>query len=382
MQQPKNFSLAFVVLTIAFMCLSGGRSLTPAAELASDSVQGEYQGYLPCADCPGIEYKLTLQGDGTYTESSFYTDRSTLPIVKTGSYTTDGDTVVLDRDVSGMNTFAVHPQGLRMLDTHRMPIAGALSRQYILTRQSNPNQTMAVGGTLTLMQKKLAQGIGFYAVGNEPSWSLDIDFDKGMRFKSLTTVSELNTPPGREAKAQDADVTRYFAEIEAGTLIVTVLRGVCVDTMSGERFPYRVRTEAKRLIDTDYTLFEGCGRYVVDDRLNDIWVLTRLGNRTLTAEDFVKGLPAIEFHLADRRVTGNAGCNRLSGSFQARGDKITFGQLATTRMACPNMAVEREYLSMITDKTLRYAIDEGRLVLTDDKDITLAFYNTDRQTIE
>jgi hypothetical protein len=37
---------------------------------------------------------------------------------------------------------------------------------------------------------------------------------------------------------------------------------------------------------------------------------------------------------------------------------------------------------MITDKTLRYAIDEGRLVLTDDKDITLAFYNTDRQTIE
>ena len=230
---------------------------------------------------------------------------------------------------------------------------------------------------MTLMQKKLDRGIGFYAVGNEPSWSLDIDFDKGMRFKSLTTVSELNTPPGREAKAQDAEVTRYFAETEAGTLIVTVLRGVCVDTMSGESFPYRVRTEAKRSIDADYTLFEGCGRYVVDDRLNDIWVLTRLGERTLTAEDFAKGLPVIEFHLADNRVTGNAGCNRLSGSFQARGDKITFGQLATTRMACPNMAIEHEFLSMITDKTLRYAIDGGRLVLTDDKNITLAFDKTD-----
>ena len=362
-------------------CLCGCSSTKPAEPskvLTPQSVQGQYQGSLPCADCPGIKYKLTLQGDGTYTESSFYMDRSTQPIEKTGSYTIDGDTVVLDKDGSGMNTFAAHPQGLQMLDINRVPITGALNRQYILTRQSNSNQTMAVGGTLTLMQKKLTQGIGFYAVGNEPSWSLDIDFDKGMWFKSLTTVSELNTPPGREAKAQDADVTRYFAETEAGTLIATVLRGECVDSMSGERFPFRVRVEVKRSIDADYTLFEGCGRYVVDDRLNDIWVLTRLGNRTLTAEDFAKGLPAIEFHLADSRVTGNAGCNRLSGSFQARGDKITFGQLATTRMACSNMAVEREYLSMITDKTLRYAIDDGRLVLTDDKDITLAFYKTDR----
>ncbi len=377
MKQSKYSFLALVALTMALICLSGCRSIPPAAGLTSQSVQGQYQGYLPCADCPGIEYKLVLQGDGTYTESSFYTDRSTQPVVKAGSYTIDGDTVVLDKDNSGMNTFAAHPQGLQMLDKHQMPITGALSQQYILTRQPKPNQTMTAAGTLTRMQNKLAQGIGFYAVGNEPSWSLDIDFGKGMRFKSLTTVAELNTPPGSQAKAQDADVTRYFAETEAGTLIVTVLRGECVDTMSGERFPYRVRTEAKRSIDADFTLFEGCGRYVVDYRLNDIWVLTRLGERTLKAQDFAKGLPVIEFHLADNRVAGHSGCNRLSGSFQARGNKITFGQFATTRMACPNMAFEHEYLSMITDKTLRYAIDDGRLVLTDDEDITLAFDKTD-----
>jgi heat shock protein HslJ/uncharacterized membrane protein len=377
MKQPKYYSLAIVTLTMALTSLSGCKLIKPAVELTSESVQGEYQGHLPCADCPGIEYKLTLQGDGTYTESSFYEDRSAQPIVKTGSYTIDGDTVVLDKDGSGMNTFVAHPQGLQMLDIHRMPITGALSQQYILTRQPIPNQTMVEAGTLTLLQKKLAKGIGFYAIGNEPSWSLDIDFDKGMRFKSLTTVSELNTPPGREAKAQDADVTRYFTETEAGTLIATVLRGECVDTMSGERFPFRVRVEVKRSIDADYTLFEGCGYYVVDDRLNDIWVLTRLGNRTLTVEDFAKGLPIIEFHLADNRVAGNSGCNRLSGSFQAKGDKITIGQLATTRMACSNMAFEHKFLSMITNRTLRYTINDDHLVLTDDEDIILAFDKTD-----
>ncbi len=377
MKLSKFYYLALATLMMTLAGLSGCRLMKPAVILTSESVQGEYQGYLPCADCPGIEYKLTLQADGTYTESSFYTDRSTQPIVKTGSYTIDGDTVVLDKDGSGMNTFAADPQGLQMLDMNREPISGSLSQQYILTRQPTSNQTREEAGPLTLMQKKLAQGFDFYAVGNEPSWSLDIDFDKGMRFKSLTPATELNTPPGSEAKAQDADVTRYFAETGAGTLIATVLRGECVDTMSGESFPFRVRVEVKRTVDKDYIPFEGCGRTVVDSRLNDIWVLTRLGDQILKTEDFAKGLPVIEFHLADSQVAGHSGCNRLSGSFQTKGDKITIGQLATTRMACSDMAFEHKFLSMITNRTLRYTINGGHLVLTDDKDTTLAFDKTD-----
>lgn len=159
MKLSKFYFLALATLMMSLAGLSGCRLMNPALILTSESVQGEYQGYLPCADCPGIEYKLTLQGDGTYTESSFYIDRSTQPIVKTGSYTIDGDTVVLDKGGSGMNAFAAHPQGLQMLDLNREPISGALSQQYILTRQPSPNQTGEEAGTLNLMQKKLARGI-------------------------------------------------------------------------------------------------------------------------------------------------------------------------------------------------------------------------------
>lgn len=236
---------------------------------------------------------------------------------------------------------------------------------------------MLTNETLMLMRKKLDQGIDFYALGNEPSWSLDIDFEKGMWFTSLTDLSEMSTPPGREDKAQDADVTRYFAQTEAGTLIVTVLRGECTDAMSGEQFPFKTRVDVKRSSDNDYASFEGCGRYVMDSRLNDIWVLTLFADRQLEAWDFRKGLPVLEFHLNDNRVVGTTGCNQISGNVRIRGNKITIGQLATTRMACPNMAFEKEFLAAITNKSFQYSIDAGRLMLTGDNGMVMELRKTD-----
>jgi heat shock protein HslJ len=214
-------------------------------------------------------------------------------------------------------------------------------------------------------------------MANEPSWSLDIDFDKFMRFKSLTELSELSTPPGKEAKAQDADVTSYRAQTEAGMLIVTILRGPCTDTMSGEIFPLKVRVDAKYTADTDYKQFEGCGRYVVDYRLNDIWVLTTFNDKKLKTEDFVKGLLVVEFHLNENRVFGSTGCNRMTGSFEAKGKKITLGKMATTRMACPSMDFEQQFLAAVTENTLDYFIDAGILTLQDDKGMVLVFEKTD-----
>lgn len=236
---------------------------------------------------------------------------------------------------------------------------------------------MLTNETLILMQKKLDQGIGFYALGNEPFWSLDIDFDNGMYFKSMTDIPEMNTPPGRENKAQDADVTRFFAQTDAGTLIATVIRFDCGDTMADVRFPFKVRVDVKRTADSDYTSFEGCGRYVMDPRLNDIWVLKHFNGRALNPGDFVKGLPVLEFHLSESQVIGDTGCNQISGRFEARADKMAMKYLRTTRMACPDMTFEQEFLSAISNKKLQYTIDNGRLTLTDDDGMVMAFKKTD-----
>lgn len=51
----------------------------------------------------------------------------------------------------------------------------------------------------------------------------------------------------------------------------------------------------------------------------------------------------------DGDVVGSGGCNNFFGSFTQNGRSITFGPLASTRMACPQpiMEAERAFLSML-----------------------------------
>ena len=97
MKRHRRTSLlvGLTVITIIFTLASGWAAANgePAAELTPGSVQGRYEGYLPCADCPGIEYKLWLSADGTFSESVFYTGRSVQPAVRKGTYTVEADPI-------------------------------------------------------------------------------------------------------------------------------------------------------------------------------------------------------------------------------------------------------------------------------------------------
>ncbi len=113
--------------------------------------------------------------------------------------------------------------------------------------------------------------IDFKATGNEPSWVLEIDFDKRMHFKSLNHPEEIITPVPKPDIAQDIPVERYRALTEMGELIVTIVPDTCMDNMSGEKFPFFVTVDVKLSNETDYTEFKGCGRYLLDNRLHNIW---------------------------------------------------------------------------------------------------------------
>jgi uncharacterized lipoprotein NlpE involved in copper resistance len=59
---------------------------------------GVYEGVLPCADCPGISTRLTLQADGHYALRTQYLDRQPAPQTVQGrfSWNAAGNTIVLD----------------------------------------------------------------------------------------------------------------------------------------------------------------------------------------------------------------------------------------------------------------------------------------------
>lgn len=64
----------------------------------------------------------------------------------------------------------------------------------------------------------------------------------------------------------------------------------------------------------------------------------------------------------DGKVSGYDGCNRITGNVTL-GDsqRIAFSKLATTRMACPQMADAKQVTDMM-ETAYRYLIDHDRLV--------------------
>lgn len=77
---------------------------------------------------------------------------------------------------------------------------------------------------------------------------------------------------------------------------------------------------------------------------------------------------------ADGRVTGNGGCNRISGKATVTGAHISFGPMISTKMACAPAIMDQEskFLVALGDTRL-WRIDEQRdkLILVDAKGITV-----------
>ena len=94
------------------------------------------------------------------------------------------------------------------------------------------------------------------------------------------------------------------------------------------------------------------------------WKLVRLGE-TLVEAAGKQREPHLILASSEPRVSGNAGCNRVAGSFEVDGDKLRFSRMVSTRMACvAGMEQEQRFLQSI-EKVERYRIKGSELELLD-----------------
>ncbi|WP_266202272.1 META domain-containing protein [Pontibacter kalidii] len=206
-----------------------------------------------------------------------------------------------------------------------------------------------------LWQEKFERGVDFVATGNEPFWSLEIDEEGVLKFKALhAETGSIKVPV--PAAITTAEGAVYTAETSKGPLVVQLQRASCEDTMSGKKSSYTVTVRYPG------QAFSGCGNYLSDSRLAGNWVLEELHGKAITAER----KPLLNFSLTENRVSGNAGCNRITGSVEVKGDKLYFGAIAATRMACPDLKVESQVLQVLSKRELTYKIEDGRLRLLQD----------------
>src|SRR3982751_4983624 len=94
------------------------------------------------------------------------------------------------------------------------------------------------------------------------------------------------------------------------------------------------------------------------------WSLVELGGQPARpAGD--NGTPTLHLAAAQKRASGNTGCNSFGGGYELSGASLRFGALASTRRACVDEALNRQeaaFLRALADtRTLRIA--NGMLVL-------------------
>jgi heat shock protein HslJ len=92
------------------------------------------------------------------------------------------------------------------------------------------------------------------------------------------------------------------------------------------------------------------------------WVITELrGNPIQSKESFKEA--SLQFEMETATVSGNGSCNNIFGPYELKeGNQITFGNIATTMMACPEMELEKIFLEVLGEVD-NYSVTDSTLSL-------------------
>lgn len=192
----------------------------------------------------------------------------------------------------------------------------------------------------------------------------------GDRFEMLVPVPPAENDPETKARI-------FTHETEEEKLRISIFRKPCMDVMSGKSFKYSVKVLAHPKGATQDYSFEGCGTYVGDYRLNDNWVLKEFNGSAIKAEAFNGRIPALEFDVTKNAVSGNGGCNRISGKIELEGQMLSFKQLFSTKMACPDvMGFEGKFTAALSSGSFEYKL-QGLLLFLVNEENQMVFQKED-----
>ncbi len=117
--------------------------------------------------------------------------------------------------------------------------------------------------------------------------------------------------------------------------------------------------------------------YIEDNK----WVITKLEGDLIV--DKQNNNQEIYFILDSKtnRISGNSGCNTFMGTYKLEeGNRISFLQMAATRMACPDtLEIESKVLSVF-ETADNYTIEDGKLSLNKAKRAPLAVFKISETT--
>lgn len=96
---------------------------------------------------------------------------------------------------------------------------------------------------------------------------------------------------------------------------------------------------------------------------NTYWRAVTLAGQSVPAQEEARREAHLQF-TAEGRVTGSDGCNRVMGTYALKGETITFGPIAGTKMACSDSAATERAFGDALARSARWTIVGSRLELS------------------
>ena len=219
-----------------------------------------------------------------------------------------------------------------------------------------------------------AEGGPLICFGNEPSWSVDLTESGVARFS--TPDQEAVTYRGTATRHAFLKETLWRGSPSAGRdLVVWLQDSTCTDSMSDDQHPV-----AARVSTPDGRFLSGCCRVAATTKAGNAmtsldatgWQLKELPGTESGALARLPRPVAVRFESG--RLSGFAGCNNFTGSYELEGDRLVIGPVATTQMACPEpgSSVEQAFHRALKG-SWRYTLAGDELTATTDSGATLRF---------
>ena len=213
----------------------------------------------------------------------------------------------------------------------------------------------------------------FKASGTEPFWNISISEDK-IVYK--TPEDSIILPYVKPIFAMDSNVKLYRVKTESAEFTIQISQQECQNEMSGELSPYKVSVDYRKNKTSAFENIKGCGQYITDYRLHDIWVLEELNGKKISSEDFGKKFPMMEIYASTNKFSGFSGCNQMNGALFSEKEKLRFINIVTTEMMCDHSYKETEYITTLQNIT-SYSIGENRLILSNPSGKKIIFKKID-----
>ncbi|MFY0252841.1 copper resistance protein NlpE N-terminal domain-containing protein [Chitinophaga sp. 30R24] len=210
---------------------------------SATQLTGTYQGTLPCADCPGMDYQVSLYDDHTFSELVAYQGRGQdIATVASGTWQQTSDSTVMLKKKTDSSSFLASEGKLLLLDPNGKRIEGVLASNFEL-------KAIAVGDRRPMLAEKAKAGIRFTANGNQPGWRLDLDHK--MIYFHATNGDSLQV--ALPAPQPNTDTLKVYTTPD---ITISIRNIMCSDDISGLMRPNTVQVQVK---DKNY---QGCGEYI------------------------------------------------------------------------------------------------------------------------